>query len=630
MELNQGSSLVTHGPRAVREVLAITLILSACSLLYELLIAQTLSLLAGNTVVWFSVTVGVYLGAMGLGAIMFKPRSPSDGWDTLLTVELLLCGVGAAAVPMIQLAHSLHLYLEPASTGIAVFGFFGMSLVMTVLVGALSGVELPLLIQIGNTVAGEDKVTHRVLGWDYIGALVAGVLFPIALLPLLSLPAIGFATAAVNLMVAAYVLHRFVPSGGRMPAKAAGTGALGALLLLGMLQGSTIQQYFLKRYYFHLDAANQSSPLGPLKDRPDVFRAYSPYQKIDLVHDPSGYPTDMLLEAYSTKYEKYPSGLRNRFLFLNGDFQVSSSHEEAYHEWFAHVPIILRGKVPERILVMGAGDGLLIRELVKYEAVRSITHVDLDPTLVELARVNPILTSMNRGALEDPRIETLFGDAYQYIRKASEKFDAIYMDFPYVMDYNLSKLYSREFYHFVRERLAEGGFVVMDAPGGSFFSEPDDDGNLRLAPGGEWEVYYSTLRAAGFESIIPYKTVLETDNPKAFEFLETWEGTPIFQDPLTGLPNPDVRQEWIRRTVAEHVLYFRESFLLMSAGDVDPALREYRDFGIELHMLNEKRFGLAFLPPFSRGAGVDPRLVNSIFLPTLPTIPVWSARRPWN
>ena len=621
---------MTHESRALREVLWITVILSACSLLYELLIAQTLSLLAGNTVVWYSMTVGVYLGAMGLGAILFKPRSSSHGWDTLFKVELLLCGVGAVAVPMIQLAHSLHLYLEPASTGVTVFGFFGVSLVMTVLVGALSGVELPVLIEIGNTVAGVDKVTHRVLAWDYLGALVAGVLFPVVLLPLLSLPAIGFAAAAVNLTVAAYVLHRFVPSGGWMPAKAACTGALGALLLLGMSQAGTLQQYFLKRYYFHLDAARQSSPLAPLKDRPDVFRAYSPYQKIDLVHDPSGYPTDMLLGAYSTKYEKYPSVLNNRFLFLNGDFQVSSSHGEAYHEWFAHVPIIVRGNVPERILVMGAGDGLLIRELVKYEAVSSITHVDLDPTLVGLARVHPILTSMNRGALEDPRIETRFGDAYQYIRKATEKFDAIYMDFPYVMDYNLSKLYSREFYHFVKARLAEGGFVVMDAPRGSFFSEPDDDGNLRLAPGGEWDIYYNTLRAAGFESIVPYKTVLETDNPKAFEFLETWEGTPTFQDPGTGLPRPDVRQEWMRRTVAQHVLYFGESFILMSVDDLDPAVPQYRDFGIELHMLNEKRFGLALLPPFSRGAEIDPHLVNSILLPTLPTIGVWSARRPWN
>ena len=346
---------MTHELKAVREVLAITVILSACSLLYELLIAQTLSLLAGNTVVWYSLIVGVYLGAMGLGALVFKPRTSSEGWNRLFAVEILLAGVGTAAVPMIQIAHSLHLYLEPAATGGAVFGFFGVSLLMTVLVGALSGVELPLLIDIGNAVAGEDKVTHKVLAWDYIGALVAGVLFPLALLPLLSLPAIGFVTAAVNLTVAAYVLHRFVPRGDWRLAKAGVVGAFGVVLLLGMSQGATIQQYFLKRYYFHMEAASQFSPLGALHDQPDVFRAYSPYQKIDLVYDPSGYPTDMLLEAYSTKYETYPSAEKNHFLFLNGDFQVSSSHEEAYHEWFAHVPIMVRGVSPNESSSWGQG-----------------------------------------------------------------------------------------------------------------------------------------------------------------------------------------------------------------------------------------------------------------------------------
>ena len=177
---------------------------------------------------------------------------------------------------------------------------------------------------------------------------------------------------------------------------------------------------------------------------------------------------------------------------------------------------------------------------------------------------------------------------------------------------------------------ADGGFVVMDAPGSSFYSAADDDGNLRMAPGQEWDIYYNTIRAGGFESIIPYKTALEPDNPKALEFLASWEETPTFRDPISGRVRQDVRQEWIRRTVAQHVLYFGEGCLLMSAGDIDPAVRQFRDFGVELHMLNEKRFGLAFLPPFSSDTEIDVRLVNSILLPTLPTTGVWSARRPWN
>lgn len=133
------------GGPAVRELLAITLIVSACSLLYELLIAQTFSLLAGNTVVWYSLTVGAYLGAMGLGAILFRPRAGRSAWGSLFKVELLLSLLGAGAVLLIQLAHSVHLFLSPTPDGGSLFVFFGVSLTMTLLVGLLSGIELPLL-----------------------------------------------------------------------------------------------------------------------------------------------------------------------------------------------------------------------------------------------------------------------------------------------------------------------------------------------------------------------------------------------------------------------------------------------------------------------------------------------------
>ena len=452
-------------PAQVRELLAVTLILAACSLIYELLIAQTLSLFAGNTVIWYSLTVGLYLGAMGLGTAVSHIRPGRSAWDDLFAVEVLLSVVGAMAVLMIQLVHSMYLFFSSTPEGASVFGFFGVSLIMILLVGLLSGVELPLLIQAGNELSGGTKVTNRVLGWDYIGALVAGVLFPLVLLPNLSLPLIGFVTAMANLLVAAYVLHRFVTHPRRLGLKAAIIAVLGVVLVAGTSQGSAIQQYFLQRYYFHPQAAMRVALFAPLRDLPNVFRAHSPYQKIDLVYDPSGYTTDLLLSSFSTKYEKYPASQRNRFLFLNGDFQLSSSHEELYHEWFAHIPIILRGDVPGRVLVMGAGDGLLIRELLKHDGLRSITHVDLDRTLVELARSHPILTAMNRGALEDPRVRTVYGDAYQYLRTSTETFDAIYLDFPYVKDYNVAKLLSREFFHFVREHLNVGGFSVLDAPG---------------------------------------------------------------------------------------------------------------------------------------------------------------------
>ena len=612
---------------SVRELLTITLIVSACSLLYELLIAQTVSLLAGNTVVWYSLTVGVYLGAMGLGAALLRARSEGNDWARLFNVELMLSMVGAGAVLLIHLAHSLHLFLSPSQGGPGLFIFFGVSLTLTVLVGLLSGIELPLLIRIGNDIVMGGKLTNRVLGWDYIGALVAGVAFPLALVPFLSLPIIGFATALTNLSVAAYVVRKYVPRDSWVLEKTVAIAALGGLFLVGISQGSDIQQYFLKRYYYHFEANQRALPFNALDDLPDVTRAYSPYQKIDLVLDSSGYRTDMLLESFSNKWRDDPEFPRFRFLFLNGDFQLSSSHEESYHEWFAHIPVILNTEAPERVLVMGAGDGLLMRELVKYDSIRSIKHVDLDRTLVELARDHPFLTELNRNALHDPRIETEFGDAFQYLRKSSERFDAIYLDFPYAKDYNTGKLYSREFFHFVREHLAEGGYAVLDAPGASHLGLTDNSGSMILVPGGEWEIYFNTIRAAGFDAIVPYRSTLEGDNPAATAFLEQWEGTPDFTDPETGAADAERRSEWIRQTVGLHRAYFREGFIVMWNGDV-PGF-EYRDLGVELAMLNERRFGLSFPAPFP-ASEIDTKWVNSILRPTLPTGSIWGVRRPWN
>ena len=168
----------TTGVRAP-VVYAASLILAACSLLYELLIAQTLSLLAANTVIWYSLTVGTYLGAMGLGALIYDARSKRATWDRLYRIEMLLSVAGAGAVVLIYLAHTVGLYYRVSDMQLAgAVAFFGPSFLMIVVVGILTGIELPLLIQLGNDAAGGKDVTNRVLGFDYLGALIAGLVFP--------------------------------------------------------------------------------------------------------------------------------------------------------------------------------------------------------------------------------------------------------------------------------------------------------------------------------------------------------------------------------------------------------------------------------------------------------------------
>ncbi|MFQ5796994.1 MAG: spermidine synthase, partial [Candidatus Bipolaricaulia bacterium] len=490
---------------SVTVVYVLSLILSACSLLYELLIAQTLTLIAGNMVIWYSLTVGTYLAAMGVGAILYGSPTRSRDWGRLYRVEIMLSLIGASAVILLNFAHFLHLFQTTQGAGtLSTYVFFGLSFTVTFLIGVLTGMELPLLIDLGNELAAGTNVTNRVLGWDYIGALAGGVTFPLFLVPFLELHTIGFVIAALNLLVAVYILRRFLSWAPGATLKTLGSATFGVALTIAYLAGSHIEQYFLKKYYFYIESGVSLATLfDPLHDMPFVYRESSPYQKIDIVHDPGRY--DILMEAYSTKFTEDRSKPVDRYLFLNGDFQTTSNAEELYHEWFAHVPIIINGKVPERVLVMGAGDGLLHRELLKYDGVKSIVHVDIDHRLVALAKTHPILTALNEHALDDPRVRTVFGDAFQYLRHhPDETYDAIYLDFPAVMDYNLSKLYSREFYHFVKDRLADDGFAALDAPDLYFSSQADGEGRIQSGHGGSWVIHSNTMRLAGFKTILPY------------------------------------------------------------------------------------------------------------------------------
>ena len=581
-------------------VYATALVLAACSLLYELLIAQTLATLAANTVVWYSVTIGIYLAAMGIGALLHDRYAAGNLWARLFRVEFMLSAVGAVAVPILHFTHTGAVLLEMSDydfTSNAVF--FGSAFFLIAVIGMLTGFELPLLIDLGNEASGEQRVTNRVLAADYMGSLLGGLAFPLLLVPNLSLIVIGFMTAAVNLAVALIALRWLLPKSRRPLFRLAATGSLTGGILLGLLFSQPIERYFVKNYYFYFDHSDDLKTLfATLENIDDVFRARSPYQRIDIVHDRAGYDTDVLIDTYSTKFVENPAQPRNYVLFLNGDFQLVSSYEEYYHEWFAHVPIATNGGVPRRVLVMGAGDAVLIRELIKYPDIERIVHVDLDRKLVELAEEHPVLLAINEGALDDPRVTTHFDDAYRWIRNSTETFDAIYLDFPFVKDYNLSKLYSREFFYFVRKRLAPGGYIVLDTPG------LENRASIR-------DIYTSTIKTAGFKFVRPFVSTIEDHNLEAMKMLLE-----------SGYDYGSARS-----LVADHADSLEYGFVI-ARDDLPPAPAGL-DPRVKLHALNEARLELTLMRRMPPLAQPDPRKVNSILRPTLPEGDIWGIRSAW-
>lgn len=586
-------------------IYAAALVLAACSLLYELLIAQTLATLAANTVVWYSVTIGIYLAAMGLGALLHHKYAAGNLWSRLFRVELLLSVVGAVAIPILHFTHTIALlinlsdiaFVEPELLSNALF--FGSAFVLIALIGLLTGFELPLLIDLGNAASAESRVTNRVLAADYMGSLLGGLAFPLVLLPNLGLIVIGLLTAAVNLAVALIALRWLLPKSRRPVFRLAASGSIAGAILLALVYAHPIEQYFVKNYYLYLSLSDDYGKLfGSMENAEDVVRELSPYQRIDILHDREGYRNDMLIDFYSSKFVDNPAQPRNYALFLNGDFQLTSNYEEYYHEFFAHVPIATHGAAPRRVLVMGAGDGLLIRELVKYPDIERIVHVDLDRKLVELARTHPVLSAMNEGALDDPRVSMHFDDAYRYIHNSTETFDAIYLDFPYVKDYNVSKLYSREFLHFARQRLAPDGFLVFDAPG------IDMPSNLR-------KIYLNTVWAAGFKFLKPYVATIERVN----------------DDALAMLLASGYQGREARRILGGLWWSVRHGFVIARNTAADAPL--YRDPRVKMNVLTDERLRLTLQRKPILLKRVEPSRVNSIFRPTLPDGDIWEIRSAW-
>lgn len=604
----------------------IAFIVASCSILYELLMAQTLTVLAGNAVARYSLTIGLFLVSMGIGAFLCRKKIAERAFHSLIVVEFGLSFFGAVCVAAAHASHVLaNYYYLQGHPGWGAVLFFGISHAFIIVIGILTGLELPLLIRLQKKINSEKRTTSRVLAMDYFGSLTGAVLFPLLLLPQLGIFQIGFMVALLNALVAVFLLiaglKRFRGAGAAL---IFANAFLIIIIIFCFIRHGAIEQYFLKKYYFYYETAEDAAGLfGPMDDYPDVERHRSPYQNIDIVYYPTEGDMDALLfPHYSEKEDMEHEFPEFYFLFLNGDYQFYSNVEELYHEYFVHVPIIAN-RVPEKVLVLGGGDGLVDRELLKYDGVESITHVDLDEKMIGLGRDHEVLKKLNRGSFDDPRVNVVIGDGYQYVRDTDEKFDAIFIDFPTPVDYNLAKLYSREFYAFVRRALKEDGFAALDAPGSLILDEPND-----------WARYNNSVRAGGFENVVPYVSVLENDNQAALEEIMQMELVG-YQEAYPGvegneyvLEDEDEKKEAAQQLLDEFVYMNMQGFIFMNK-DSDPVELEWRDDGVKFKILNEKRFGLAFSIPYSSTKYIDKSEVNSILRPTFPSLPFWYTRMPY-
>ena len=149
-------------------------------------------------------------------------------------------------------------------------------------------------------------------------------------------------------------------------------------------------------------------------------------------------------------------------LFIDGNVQFSTIDEYRYHEPLIHIPMNLVNH-RENVLILGGGDGLAAREILKYSDVKNITVVDLDKEMTDLAVKNKVMAELNEGSFTNPKVKILNEDAFKFLENAREYFDVIIIDLPDPNNSALARLYSKEFYKVVKQKLARDGVVVTQA-----------------------------------------------------------------------------------------------------------------------------------------------------------------------
>lgn len=406
-----------HKPK-VAVLLTSVLIIAICGILYELLISTISSYFQGSSILHFSLVIGLFLSFMGVGSY-FSRYIRKDLLRWFILFEIILGVVGGFATFILYFAFSLTPF------------FYLVAFLLIAVLGGLIGVEIPILTRIVREYENLRDALAQVLSFDYMGALVASVLFPLILLPSLGTMRTAFVVGLLNLTVALLNIRLFREELGRFQEMLAVT-IISMLVLIGGFAYSFQLTSFFENFLYRDEV---------------MLSRQSAYQQIVMT--------------------KWNQDIR---LFIDGNIQFSSRDEYRYHEPLVH-PAMGLALAQERILVLGAGDGMAVREILKHPGVQRIEVVDLDPEMTHLGLNHPIINALNDSALHHSTVRIHNEDAYKFVENSSDFYDVVIIDLPDPNNVSLGKLYSQEFYGLLAKRLAVGGVVVTQSTSPYFAPE---------------------------------------------------------------------------------------------------------------------------------------------------------------
>jgi spermidine synthase len=465
------------------------LLVAACGLIYELVAGTLASYLLGDSVLQFSTVIGTYLFAMGVGSALSRYLNRGLVYR-FVWIELALAIVGG-------FSSALLLFAFAFTQG---FGIILYALV--IVMGVLVGLEIPLLMRIVRDRYDFRDVIAHVLTFDYLGALGASLLFPILLVPHLGLVRSAMLFGIINAGVALWTTYLFASQ----LSVVRGLRVMCLVVLCGLAVGMAQAK--------HITSTAEDNIYA-----------------------------DEIIFARDTRYQhlvltRFKDDLR---LFLNSHLQFSSRDEYRYHEALIH-PGLSSVPAPRRVLVLGGGDGLAVREILKYPQIESITLVDLDSEMTKLFSTHALLTQLNQKSLQSPRLHLVTADAFPWVDSNTDSFDFIVIDFPDPTNYSLGKLYTTAFYRAAARHLSTQGVMVVQSTSPMFardsfwcIADTLKQAGLRTYP---YHVYVPSFGEWGFVIASFHEYVPPTSFPSGLRFLDVTGLPALFQFPPDMAPLP--------------------------------------------------------------------------------------------
>jgi spermidine synthase len=382
--------------------------IATCGLVYELVAGTLASYLLGDSVKQFSFIIGVYLFSMGVGSY-FSKFLTKNMLNTFVEIEILVGLIGGlSSVVLFMLFES-------------VYSFQFILYLLVFVTGCLVGLEIPLLMNILKDKVEFRDLVSNVFTFDYIGALLASILFPLVLVPQLGIMGTSLFFGMINISIAIALCFLLKSE----------------LKKVYLLRSKAIASFLLLLVVYLFSNTILSYSEGKMYGENIIYSNSTQYQRIVLTHNKSDYR-----------------------LYLNNNLQFSSTDEYRYHEALVH-PAMSMAKQVDNVLVLGGGDGLAVREILKYTDVKNITIVDLDEGMTRLFKTNKILTDFNHNSLNNSKVKVYNQDAFIWAKNSKSKFDVVIIDFPDPSNYSLGKLYSLNFYSTLKSLLASDAVVVV-------------------------------------------------------------------------------------------------------------------------------------------------------------------------